>query len=50
MAYKPRKKKPTKAEQVQLDRDIKDLAVLIYDIYQEKKRKDKSNELPQDIR
>ena len=53
MAYTPKKpeqKKLTKAEQEQLDRDIKELAVLIYDIYQDKKRKEQSNESSQGIR
>jgi len=53
MAYTPKKpeqKTLTKAEQEQLDRDMNELAVLIYDIYQDKKRKEQSNELSQGIR
>jgi hypothetical protein len=50
MAYvsKKTKQKPlTESEQEQLDREIKELAVLIYDIYQDKKRKEKKDELSQ---
>ena len=52
MAYKskkPKQKPLTEAEQEQLDRDINELALLIYDIYQEKKRKEKNNDLSSNI-
>lgn len=48
MAYnskKPKQKLLNKAEQEQFDRDLKELALLIYDIYQQKKRKEKQNEI-----
>ena len=52
MAYKsnkPKQKPLTEAEQEQLDRGINELALLIYDIYQEKKRKEKNNDLSSNI-
>lgn len=52
MAYKskkPKQKPLTYAEQEQLDHDINELALLIYDIYQEKKRKEKNNDVSSSI-
>ena len=52
MAYnskKPKQKTLTEAEQEQLDHDIKELAVLLYDIYQDKKRKEKNNDVSSNI-
>lgn len=52
MAYKskkPKQKPLTEAEQEQLDRDINELAVLLYDIYQDKKRKEKNNDVSSNI-
>lgn len=52
MAYKSKKLKQiqlTKEEQEQLDREITGLAQLIYDIYQDKKRKEKNNDVPSNI-
>lgn len=39
----------TEAEQQQLDRELKELAVLIYDIYQDKLRKEKNNGISSNI-
>lgn len=42
---KPEQKPLTEAEQEQYDRDLNELALLIYDIYQEKKLKEKNNDV-----
>ncbi|MFZ2512974.1 MAG: hypothetical protein WAW63_00790 [Candidatus Saccharimonadales bacterium] len=52
MAYKSKKlkqKQLTKEEQEQLDHELKELAELLYDIYQDKKRKEKNNDVPSNI-
>lgn len=51
MAYKSKKskQKPHTRKEL-LERDALALAELIYDIYQEKKRKEQSDEVLQDIR
>lgn len=53
MAYKPKKPKQKPHEEESIEklrkRDAMALAQLIYDIYQDKKRKEKNDELPSNI-
>lgn len=50
MAYVPKKIKPNELTREELiKRDAMALAVLIYDIYQDKKRKEKNNDVSSNI-
>lgn len=50
VSKKPKQKPHEPTIEELRERDALALAKLIYDIYQEKKRKEQFNELPQDIR